>query len=59
MDDRGAYVGVVVRMLEQLQRGKRPIIHGDGNQTFDFVHAVDVAHFAASGGGDSREIGFS
>jgi len=43
MDDRGAYVGVVVRMLEQLQRGKRPIIHGDGNQTFDFVHAVDVA----------------
>jgi UDP-glucose 4-epimerase len=43
MDDRGAYVSVVVRILERLDRGEPPIIHGDGSQIFDFVHVHDAA----------------
>jgi len=43
MDDRGAYVSVIIRVLERLSRGKAPIVYGDGTQTFDFVHVSDVA----------------
>jgi nucleoside-diphosphate-sugar epimerase len=43
MDDRGAYVSVVVRIMDRLDKGEPPIIHGDGSQTFDFVHVHDAA----------------
>jgi UDP-glucose 4-epimerase len=43
MDDRGAYVSVIVRMLERLERGEPPVIHGDGTQILDFVHVADAA----------------
>jgi UDP-glucose 4-epimerase len=43
MDRLGAYVSVIVRTLDELTAGRPPIIHGDGNQTFDFVYVDDVA----------------
>jgi UDP-glucose 4-epimerase len=43
MDHLGAYVSVIVRMLASLTKGQPPTIHGDGSQTFDFVHVDDVA----------------
>jgi nucleoside-diphosphate-sugar epimerase len=43
MDDKGAYVSVIVKVLDRLARGERPLIHGDGTQAFDFVHVSDVA----------------
>jgi UDP-glucose 4-epimerase len=43
MDDKGAYVSVIVKVLDRIARGERPIIHGDGSQAFDFVHVADVA----------------
>ena len=43
MDDKGTYVSVIVKVLERIDAGKRPTIHGDGSQTFDFVHVDDVA----------------
>ncbi|MGH2874003.1 MAG: NAD-dependent epimerase/dehydratase family protein [Solirubrobacteraceae bacterium] len=43
MDDQGAYVSVIVKVLERIARGERPTIHGDGTQAFDFVHVWDVA----------------
>jgi UDP-glucose 4-epimerase len=43
MDDKGAYVSVIVKVLERIARGERPTIHGDGTQAFDFVHVADVA----------------
>lgn len=42
-DDRGAYVGVIVRMLNALDRGIQPEIHGDGTQSYDFVDVRDCA----------------
>lgn len=43
MDDKGAYVSVIVKVLERIAQGERPTIHGDGSQAFDFVHVADVA----------------
>ena len=43
MDDKGAYVSVIVKVLDRIARGEPPTIHGDGTQTFDFVHVSDVA----------------
>lgn len=43
MDDKGAYVSVIVKVLDRIARGERPVIHGDGSQAFDFVHVADVA----------------
>jgi UDP-glucose 4-epimerase len=43
MDDRGAYVSVIMKVLARIDAGERPVIHGDGTQAFDFVHVEDVA----------------
>lgn len=43
-DDRGAYIGVVTRMLNALDTGTNPIIHGDGSQAYDFIDVSDCAH---------------
>jgi UDP-glucose 4-epimerase len=43
MDDKGAYVSVIVKVLERIARDEAPTIHGDGTQAFDFVHVSDVA----------------
>ena len=42
-DHRGAYTGVITKMLERLDRGEVPVIHGDGSQTYDFVYVTDTA----------------
>ena len=43
MDIHGAYTEVMIRWMERLAEGKRPIIFGDGTQTMDFVYVEDVA----------------
>jgi nucleoside-diphosphate-sugar epimerase len=35
--------GLVMSVLERLLAGDRPVISGDGSQSFDFVHVADVA----------------
>jgi UDP-glucose 4-epimerase len=42
-DDKGVYVGVIVRMLNALDAGQHPVIHGDGSQAYDFVDVRDCA----------------
>lgn len=39
-DYQGAYIAVIMKMLDAIDSGKSPIIMGDGSEAFDFV-AVD------------------
>lgn len=41
-DPNGAYAAVVPKFIEQIIRGERPIINGDGKQSRDFVYVGDV-----------------
>jgi UDP-glucose 4-epimerase len=43
MDYRGAYVSVIMKVLDRIDQGLPPIIFGDGSQSYDFVHVEDVA----------------
>ena len=38
----GAYAGVISKFIERVARGEPPIIFGDGKQTRDFIHVMDV-----------------
>ncbi len=41
-DPRSMYAGVIPLFVEALQRGERPRIYGDGQQSCDFVYVGDV-----------------
>jgi UDP-glucose 4-epimerase len=43
MDSKGAYVSVIMKVLDRIEEGRPPIIFGDGSQAYDFVHVDDVA----------------
>lgn len=43
MDVTGAYTEVLIRWLDCIDRGVRPVIHGDGSATMDFIYVDDVA----------------
>jgi UDP-glucose 4-epimerase len=40
-DYRGAYIAVIMKMLDAIDRGEGPTILGDGSEAFDFVAAED------------------
>lgn len=42
-DYRGAYIAVIMKILDRLDRGLPPIIYGDGTQAYDFIHVKDCA----------------
>lgn len=42
-DFKGAYVAVIMKMIDNILAGKSPVIYGDGTQSYDFIHVEDVA----------------
>lgn len=42
-DYKGAYVAVIMKMLDNIKQGLPPVIYGDGSQSFDFIYVGDVA----------------
>jgi UDP-glucose 4-epimerase len=42
-DYKGAYIAVMMKILDRLEQGLPPIVYGDGSQQYDFIHVVDVA----------------
>ena len=41
-DFESPYGAAIPKLLEKILKGERPIIHGDGEQTRDFIHVDDV-----------------
>jgi UDP-glucose 4-epimerase len=42
-DYKGAYIAVIMKMLDAIDRGEAPTIMGDGSEAFDFVAVEDCA----------------
>jgi len=42
-DYRGAYVAVMMKILDRIDQGLPPVVYGDGSQAYDFVFVRDVA----------------
>ncbi|MEM5777474.1 MAG: SDR family NAD(P)-dependent oxidoreductase [Candidatus Aenigmatarchaeota archaeon] len=42
-DYKGAYVAVIMKILDRIDQGLPPIIYGDGSQSYDFIYVEDVA----------------
>lgn len=42
-DYLGAYIAVMMKILDNVDRGVQPVVYGDGTQQYDFIHVLDVA----------------
>lgn len=42
-DYKGAYIAVIMKMLDKLDKGESPVIYGNGTEAFDFVSVEDCA----------------
>lgn len=42
-DYRGAYIAVIMKMLDAIDNGQGPTVFGDGSEAFDFVAVEDCA----------------
>lgn len=42
-DYRGAYVAVIMKMLDAIDRNEPIVVYGDGSQAYDFVYVQDCA----------------
>jgi UDP-glucose 4-epimerase len=42
-DYQGAYIAVIMKMLDNLNKGVAPVVYGDGSQAYDFVYVGDCA----------------
>lgn len=40
-DYRGAYIAVIMKILDRLDAGQPPVVYGDGSQSYDFVYVGD------------------
>jgi UDP-glucose 4-epimerase len=40
-DYHGAYIAVIMKMLDSIERGEPLVIYGDGHQAYDFVYVGD------------------
>ncbi|MBM4323605.1 MAG: NAD-dependent epimerase/dehydratase family protein, partial [Deltaproteobacteria bacterium] len=42
-DYRGAYIAVIMKILDRLDQGLSPVVYGDGSQAYDFIYVTDCA----------------
>lgn len=40
-DYQGAYIAVIMKMLDNLDKGLPPVLYGDGSQAYDFIYVED------------------
>lgn len=60
-DPSSPYSGVISIFLDRVNAGQRPVIHGDGEQSRDFIYVADVvkANLAAAVHSDVSEKAFN
>ncbi|MBD3246218.1 MAG: SDR family NAD(P)-dependent oxidoreductase [Candidatus Omnitrophica bacterium] len=42
-DYQGAYIAVIMKILDRLDQGVAPVVYGDGSQAYDFIYVGDCA----------------
>ncbi len=42
-DYKGAYIAVIMKILDRIDQGLSPIVYGDGSQAYDFIYVGDTA----------------
>ncbi len=42
-DYRGTYIAVMMKILDNLDKGLSPVVFGDGSQAYDFIYVRDAA----------------
>jgi UDP-glucose 4-epimerase len=42
-DYKGTYVAVMMKILDNLDKGLAPVVYGDGSQSYDFIYVGDTA----------------
>lgn len=42
-DYKGTYIAVMMKILDNIDKGLSPVIYGDGSQTYDFIFVSDTA----------------
>lgn len=42
-DYKGTYIAVIMKILDNLDQGKAPVVYGDGSQSYDFIYVDDTA----------------
>lgn len=42
-DYKGAYIAVIMKILDRIDQGLPPIVYGDGSQAYDFIYVGDTA----------------
>ena len=42
-DYKGAYIAVIMKILDRLDQELPPVVYGDGTQTYDFIYVEDAA----------------
>jgi len=40
-DYKGAYIAVIMKILDRIDQGLAPIVYGDGSQAYDFIYVAD------------------
>jgi UDP-glucose 4-epimerase len=40
-DYQGAYIAVIMKILDRLDQGLAPVVYGDGSQAYDFIYVGD------------------
>ncbi len=41
-DYKGTYIAVMMKILDNLDKGLPPVVYGDGSQSYDFIYVSDV-----------------
>lgn len=61
-DYKGAYIAVMMKILDRIEQGLPPVVYGDGSQQYDFIYVGDVARanilaMQAEAGGRNYNVG--